>query len=617
MNKSSNRIPVFTLINKRFRDSKRSFRLQLIFSFILVSLIPLFLIQTILSYFTTESMQEHIDEIININLLQTRKSLNLTVAAYEDYLFQIYTNDEIIKNMNNINDGHEIAVNVNQLRRNLRSFSNAKPDVQCVTLLTSSGKMITYDKLTPITFESSWLEDQKDFQHMYDKISLTKDTVIIPTGNATQFGVNPYYLFHMAHRMIDYKNIYNDVGIIIISMDETVLANACNEDVSLENRSSINFIIDGDGNLVSFLDRKQIGKVFRVDSEEGLLDLIQDSGVLAGDQIAINTLKDDVTGWTILNAADQSELYDRLHDQQNIAIIVSLLAAVALIIIILFITNRLSGSITKVVKAMNMAGKGELTVRIEANPAMPLEIQTIADQFNKMIRKIRQLIEEVKLATFKQKEAEIRALESQINPHFLYNTLDTINWMAMDRDEHEISSMINSLAKILRYGVDKSNAIVTVRDEVNWLRQYVYLQQVRLKNSFECSMDIDNSILDCKIHKLLLQPFVENSIIHGFAGKEDKCLLTITIKDRIDSIEIKITDNGIGMSPQKVEKFNNRKFRDENLDHIGIENVQSRLEMYYGDKAKAYAKSDQNGTCITLVIAKMDFGVLADENSHS
>ena len=83
------------------------------------------------------------------------------------------------------------------------------------------------------------------------------------------------------------------------------------------------------------------------------------------------------------------------------------------------------------------------------------------------------------------------------------------------------------------------------------------------------------------------------------------------------SIEIKITDNGIGMSPQKVEKFNNRKFRDENLDHIGIENVQSRLEMYYGDKAKAYAKSDQNGTCITLVIAKMDFGVLADENSHS
>lgn len=617
MEKISDWTRFFILINKRFHESKRSFKLQLIFSFILVSLIPLFLIQTILAYFTTESMQEHIDEIININLLQTRKSLNLTLTAYEDYLYQIYTNDEIIKNMNNINNDHEIAVNVNQLRRHLRSFSNAKPDVQCVTLLTSSGHMITYDKLTPVTFESSWLDDQADFQPMYQIISTSKDTVIIPTGNATQFGLNPYYLFHMAHRMIDYKNIYNDVGIIIISMDEAVLANACNEAESIENRSNVNFIIDEDGKLISFLDRKQIGKVLYDGQDEELLSLIQESEVLAGEQIAINTLKDDTTGWTIVNAADQSELYDRLHDQQNIALLVSLLVAASLIIIILYITKRLSGSITKVVKAMNTAGKGELTVRIEANPAMPLEIQTIADQFNKMIRKIRQLIDEVKRATFKQKEAEIRALESQINPHFLYNTLDTINWMAMDRDEHEISSMINSLAKILRYGVDKSNAIVTVRDEVDWLRQYIHLQQVRLKNSFECNMDIDNAILDCRIHKLLLQPFVENSIIHGFTGKKDKCLLTIAIKDKNDIIEITITDNGIGMSQQMVEKFNKREFRDENLDHIGIENVQSRLEMYYGDKAKAFAKSDDKGTCITLVIAKMYNEVLTDENSHS
>lgn len=175
----------------------------------------------------------------------------------------------------------------------------------------------------------------------------------------------------------------------------------------------------------------------------------------------------------------------------------------------------------------------------------------------------------------------------------------------MDKDEHEIGSMINSLARILRYGVDKSNAIVTLREEVDWLRQYIYLQQTRLKSAFDFELDVDEKIMCCKIHKLLLQPFVENSILHGFYGKRDKCILSISIKDSGDFIEIKIKDNGIGMSEEMVRRFNQKELRDQNLDHIGIENVQSRLEMYYGEKANVSANSDVSGTCITLIIAKL------------
>lgn len=594
----------FRFIRKKINTSKRSFRFQLITSFVLISVLPLFLIQTISAYFITDSMSKNIDEIIDLNLVQTRKSLDLTFSSYEDFLYQIYTNDEIIENMNNINGGHEIAVNVNQLRRHLRSFSNAKPSVQCVTLITSSGQLIAYDKLTPVTFESSWLNKEEE-QKIYKNIATSNDTVIIETGDATQFGVNPYYLFHMAHRMIDYKHIYQDVGIIIISLDESVLAEACNESISDDNRSNLNFIVDDSGKIISFPDRARIGKVIDANRAETFQQLIEESGVLNGDQIAIHTLIDDVTGWTIVNASDQSEFYGRIYSQQRLTILVGVFAAIIMVMIILPITRRLSGSITRVVKAMSTAGAGELTVRIDSERPMPMEIQKIADQFNSMIHKISLLIDEVKEATVKQKEAEIRALESQINPHFLYNTLDTINWMAMDKDEHEISSMINSLAKILRYGVDKSNAIVTLREEVEWLRQYIYLQQTRLKKSFECKTDIDESIMGCRIHKLLLQPFVENSILHGFSGKKGRCILKISIKDRDDHIEIKIEDNGIGMSQDMVKKFNDKELRDENLDHIGIENVQSRMEMYYGEKAGVYAASSENGTCITLRIAKL------------
>ena len=116
-------------------------------------------------------------------------------------------------------------------------------------------------------------------------------------------------------------------------------------------------------------------------------------------------------------------------------------------------------------------------------------------------------------------------MEAQINPHFLYNTLDTINWMAIDKDEFDISNAINSLATILRYAIADSSGEVFVRDEIDWLKKYIYLQQFRLKNNFTCSINVDPDVMDLRIHKLLLQPFVENSILHGFEGTKNNHVL--------------------------------------------------------------------------------------------
>ena len=193
------------------------------------------------------------------------------------------------------------------------------------------------------------------------------------------------------------------------------------------------------------------------------------------------------------------------------------LAILFSITIIIYITRNFSVSTGKILDAMKTAQDGELSVQVTLDNDDD-ELSVIAARFNKMISKINQLVEEVKRATFKQKEAEIRALEAQINPHFLYNTLDSINWMAIKKEEHEISNMLKSLAQILRYSVDKSNSIVKLREEIKWLKQYLYLQQTRFNYSFECFMDVDESIMDCMVHKLLLQPFIENAVIHGFEG---------------------------------------------------------------------------------------------------
>lgn len=206
----------------------------------------------------------------------------------------------------------------------------------------------------------------------------------------------------------------------------------------------------------------------------------------------------------------------RMHSQQKIMITVLSVALGAAAIMIWILIQRLTGSMQNMVSVMQKAGKGELRARVEIEEDMSGEMETIALEFNHMLERLSRSLENEREANTRQREAEIAALEAQINPHFLYNLLDTINWMAIDREEYEISNSISALAFILRYGIDNSNGIVSVREECEWLKKYLFLQQTRLKYAFQCEMHIEPEIMECKIHKLLLQPFVEN----GKAGYE-------------------------------------------------------------------------------------------------
>lgn len=134
-----------------------------------------------------------------------------------------------------------------------------------------------------------------------------------------------------------------------------------------------------------------------------------------------------------------------------------------------------------------------------------------------------------------------------MNPHFLYNSLDTINWMAIEQEQYPISNVVSALGKILRYGIDNSNGIVTIADEQNWLKQYLFLHQNRLHNMLQCDVQIAEDTLGLRIHKLLLQPFVENAIIHGFSQEQELCCLRIHIFRPDELLQIEISDNGRGI----------------------------------------------------------------------
>ncbi len=603
-------------MRKRFLN-KKSFKYRLIVYFCLISIIPIIVMNLVSYYNTSNLVQDNVDELTDINLAQTQNNVNIVLSSYEDLLYQMYTDDAIVDLVDKIDADQDLAVSRNQLRRALRGLASVKPYIQCITVITNNGTTVFYDKLASPTANIKWLSNYEiPADQIFEKITESKQTVVLSSKYAAHFNSEPYYLFHMAHRIIDYKDINRIAGIVILSIDERMLYEICNENAAQPNtqeRNNLNIIVDENGSVISFIDNSKIGTTILApdssaeEKEQAYMQLVRDSGALTGEYMKVYSTYDETLHWYFINVSNQSNVLAQMNNQQQITIFVLTLSVLALVVIIVFITNRLTGSIGKVVKAMKAAEKGELSIRVEADDHMPIEIETIANQFNQMIEKLNDSIENEKISNEKQKNAEISALEAQINPHFLYNTLDTINWMAIDKDQYEISNAINSLANILRYGVDKSNSVVAIRQEVDWLKQYVFLQQTRLKNAFEFILHVEANVLEYHIHKLLLQPFVENAILHGFEGVKRKCELEMTISEAAETVRIIISDNGKGMTEQMVDHLNNTG--SEGLDeksHIGISNAIGRLHMYYGDQAAVRIESKMNeGTSIFIEIPKI------------
>lgn len=607
-------------INNTLKKETNSLKFKLISTFLIISIIPFFVTQIVSYYSITDKMKSNMQDLVNSNLIQTQKSLQLTLDSYDDLLYQIYTNEDIINVIENINNNNDVEVNINMLRRQLKSLCNTKSGVQALTIMTRNGEIIFYDKLSSSFIKSNWMNTT---QYTYENVIKTDKRILIPTRFATAIGKDSYYLFHMAHRFIKYTNIYQDIGIIVISVDSKVLNEICNENNSTQNQDKLNgitYIYDKYRNIIYFPDRKKMGRnlsyyhLETLGNNRGLPIKLMENNQYTTDEleipkdsyIGVTELYDENTDWTIAHIHDQSQLYNAMAIQQRLLIIVSIITIIALIIVILVVTKKLTSSIIKVVKAMKSAEKGELSVQIDVDKNMPQEISIIAKRFNKMMTNINELIQQVTNVTIKQKESEIKALEAQINPHFLYNTLDTINWRAIEKEEYEISTMINSLARILRYAVQNSNGLVTVRDELEWVKQYIGLQQSRLNVPFQFILDVDERVLDCMIHKLIFQPFLENSIVHGFENVTQTCILKIQISDEEDLLKIIVSDNGKGMSDEALKIFGKEELsNDIHGSHIGVNNVIGRLRMYYDDNAKFSIQSQlRKGTEVSIVLPK-------------
>lgn len=316
--------------------------------------------------------------------------------------------------------------------------------------------------------------------------------------------------------------------------------------------------------------------------------------------------------WSIVNIVDMAEQRREIHRFTAIVFCMMIGITVLFFVIVYHISQRYINEIQRIVQGLegfDGTDPDSLEIQLEDKD----ELYVIAVKFNQMTRRVKRLVEaleqrteEVRIAAINQKHAEIKALEAQINPHFLFNTLDSINWRAIEHDEEEISDMLGTLGSLLRYSVSNIDMVVVLEAEISWLRKYVFLQRDRFNHSFDCVYDVTEEAMEFPIYKMLLQPIIENTILHAFLDVKQGGLICVHAFVREDGkLQIHIQDNGCGMEEKQLNEIRHEIMGGGALNSksIGISNVVHRLKIYYQDQAEMKVNSTLGeGTEFILII---------------
>ncbi len=554
------------------------------------SIVPLMIMETITCMIAASTLKRQTDILMESNMKLSQKGLEDYFSQYDSIIMSIYTENQYALKLEKLNvwDSRNYYLIKKELEDDLENISYLHPEILGIAVVTQKKECIGYDSVTNSIMNSFCFPDRdKSWLEVADETFLNTRTVYSDMINRKEDNGTSRNIIYLGHRIADINNYrQGTVGSILICLDEERIRETYSQEDKQDR--TVSFLCDTNGIIISSNRAELIGT--RIEpATKASFSSIYTKPVLNGQYV-------------LVTIRDNRELLKDFKYIFEVIILLTILIIITSILIMLRFAESLQVRVEKITSAMDRAYKGDYTVQI--SHSWQDEFGTIARHFNHMVTKIDQSGRMEKEALLREKNAELKALEAQINPHFLYNTLDAINWIAIENEQFLISKMLKNLANILRYSIHKSNGVVTVRSETEYLKQYIFLQQQRFSFSFHCIMDIEEEVMDLKMHKLLFQPLIENSINHGFPGKSGEDLITITIRKKGERhLIFEVKDNGKGMDSELIHELNHYDYSASSLEgSIGVRNVIMRIKYYYGDEGHFEIESDENGTTVRAEI---------------
>lgn len=393
-------------------------------------------------------------------------------------------------------------------------------------------------------------------------------------------------------------------GVFLIDLNYRVINDLC-ESNRLGSDSYI-FIMNKEGKIIYHPQQQLLYRGLKTERIQEVLSC-RDSYFITkdGQDSTLYTMyESEKTGWLVVGVDRMTELLRARKQAQNIYLLSACVLLLAAVLLATFISREITRPLKRLKDSMRQVEQGDFEgagIRVQGEG----EIGSLSKSFNLMTEKIKQLMDENIHEQEQKRLSELRALQSQINPHFLYNTLDSIIWMAEGGKNREVVLMTSSLARLLRQSISNEKELVSIAQEIGYVNSYLTIQKMRYKDKLEFEIDVDKALYEERIIKLVLQPLVENAIYHGIKYKEEKGLIRITGHAQGANLVLRVEDNGRGMDEETLSHIFEEKISDSRKNGVGVHNVQMRLKLYYG---KEYGLSFESvrgkGTIAVIVIPK-------------
>lgn len=423
--------------------------------------------------------------------------------------------------------------------------------------------------------------------------------------------LRPVYVFGIARGIVQLKS-GSVIGILLVNTEVKYLEKLCDE-VSLGANQRI-LIMSGSHCI---FDTKGEFTSMSIPSDNAIMSIpeqTKDSFFKCNINNRLSyatSLFSDNYGLRVISIAPSDDLLGGLTRIQFTNFIQLILIIFAILLITLFALRRVVSPLTLLSSMMKMAEDGDFTNHVKFDSLD--EVGKLAKSYNSLIDRINSLIKEVYLEKINANELELQMLQSQINPHFLYNTLESISMMATINDDDVTSDMAASLGSILRYSISDLSAPVSLLDEINHVKEYVALLEYRFKNQYRLGIEVPTALYSTQMPKLILQPVVENAIYHGMRTVRTGGVITVTAaKASRGSLEIRILDNGSGIPEDELKLLNDYiNEKNDSYDSIGLRNVNRRIRLFCkeekdsSDVGVMVERGDNGGTLVRILIKDM------------
>lgn len=399
----------------------------------------------------------------------------------------------------------------------------------------------------------------------------------------------------------------NTIAVLAVNVSENFLSEYYNK---IQKGIPGDFvIIDKNEDIVAYSDKNITGnkidkyaelssRINKLNNENGSFFLKIDNQ----DQFVVYSVS-NYTKWRYIVIIPATEILGKVYEVQKFLFIIISITAMLIFAITFLLANNFYKPIEKLVYAMQKIENRNLDVRIDDKRRD--EYQKVYKGFNDMVSELKSLIKDLTNEKILKKEAEIKLLQAQINPHFLYNTLDSIYSIARINKVDEISQMVSALSKFFRISLSGGKDTVTLREAIDLIISYLTIQNIRFKGKISFDVSVPDELIQCKVPKLILQPIVENSIYHGIERRKDAGKLNVSAQAKGEVLELYVEDNGVGIEENELNELRN-SIESENFEdskNFALKNLNRQLKLRYGHEYGVRIESKLGiGTCVTVTL---------------